>query len=67
MNKQYREFFKESEYGVKFVERLNEQISAQHMKAEDDPDHSRDYTQRAKGVREVLDLINSLCAGSKKP
>lgn len=62
----YKDFFRESPAGQHFIEKLEELINAQHQKAEDDPTLARDYTQRAKGVRETIAIINSLTAGVKK-
>jgi hypothetical protein len=58
----YRDFFKDSQAGEHFTNSLAYLIEQNHHKAENEPDNARDYTQRAKGVREVLDVINSYSA-----
>ena len=65
--KQYQDFFRDSEAGQQVLKDLELLINANHLKAEDDPDHSRDHMQRAKGNREALNKINSLLVEVKKP
>jgi hypothetical protein len=62
MSNPYRAFFIDNPTGQELLNSFNEIISTQHTKAENDPDHARDYTQRAKGVREAISLIHSLSA-----
>ncbi len=49
--------------GVKIVTEI---ISSNHLKAEADPALARDYVQRAKGAREVLDHIQSVLGAKDK-
>lgn len=62
----YRAFFIESPEGAEYVAKLNQLIVSQHEKAENDPLLARDYTQRAKGIREAISLISSLTTDAKK-
>jgi hypothetical protein len=55
----YVTFFKESLAGEHFVDFITDAIERNHIKGEEDPANSRDYMQRAKGLREVLDHISS--------
>lgn len=57
----YQQFF-DSPAGLHFKHNLDVIIDTQHTTAENDPDKSRDYMQRAKGVREVINHINSVSA-----
>lgn len=66
MSQAYRDFFKDSPAGQEFVTKLHVLIDTQHKKGEDSPEMSRDYTQRAKGIREVIALINVATAKSGK-
>lgn len=61
-----KQFFYKTETGAKVREELERQIDANHREAENDPDHARDFTQRAKGVRDVLSYIQSAIAEPKK-
>ena len=51
--------FVDSPAGNWYIERLDSSIKHNHNKAEDNPEMSRDYTQRAKGVREALEQLTS--------
>lgn len=62
----YREFFQKTEAGKLFMAELDRLITENHAKAESDPDHSRDYAQRACGVREVLTHITVNLVAPKK-
>lgn len=62
----YREFFMKSEEGKAFMAELDRLISDAHQKAESNADKSRDYTQQAKGVRQVIEHIQSVTADIKK-
>lgn len=62
----YRNFFVDSQAGEDFVKKLNQLIDSNHRKGEDEPERARDYMQRAKGIREVVSQINSLCVVTKK-
>ena len=66
MSNPYRSFFIEHPKGKEFMQALDELIASKHRDAENDPDHARDHVQRAKGVREVTSLINSLSAEESK-
>lgn len=61
----YRNFLK-TEEGKYFTDTLDEIIDNQHAEAERDPALARDYTQRAKGVRLVVEHIQSVVGGVKK-
>lgn len=58
----YRDFFKESQAGEHFTNSLASLIEQNHHKAENYPELARDYAQRCKGIREVIDVINSYSA-----
>jgi hypothetical protein len=60
----YQSFFAKNDAGKYFMEQLTNQIAEDHRKAENDPALARDYVQRAKGARQVIDHINSVI-GSK--
>lgn len=62
----YREFFQKSEGGQSFVAELERLIVSNHEKAEQDPALSRDYVQRAAGIREILTHIKSVTTEVKK-
>lgn len=64
--KEYRTFF-ESLAGQQFLTTVRGILDSNHGKAEDTPESARDYMQRAKGNREVLDHINSVTAERNKP
>lgn len=55
----YVTFFKESLAGEHFTNFITDAIERNHLKAEEDPANSRDFMQRAKGLREVLDHIST--------
>lgn len=61
----YREFFMKSESGKEFMRQLLIIIDMQHANAEADPELSRDYVQRARGVRDVKSYIDSLVTVKK--
>jgi hypothetical protein len=67
MSNRYHEFFIESPEGVQYIRTLDEMISQQHEKAEKSPESARDFTQRAKGIREALDQARSMSTEVKKP
>lgn len=62
----YRNFFIESAVGREFMNELERLVTNNHEQAEDDPELSRDYMQRAKGNREVLQHIQSVTTELKK-
>lgn len=66
LTKAYHAFFEKSEAGKYYVSQLNQLIRSAHENAENTPENARDYTQRAKGVREALDHITSVGAEIKK-
>lgn len=67
MNKKkvYEAFFKQ-EAGQDFLKVIEHIVSSNHIKAEQEPELSRDYVQRAKGAREVLDHIYSMLGYKEK-
>lgn len=65
LGKAYQSFFLKHEAGKYFVSILTELIESQHTKAEDNPVLSRDYTQRAKGIREIINHIDSVSVERK--
>ena len=62
----YTQFFIKSEEGQYFLGQMNALIANNHEKAEDNPESARDFTQRAKGVREVLAHIRVTTTKPKK-
>lgn len=62
----YRDFFLESTEGQAYMQSLNDLIDRFHQKGENKPEMSRDYMQRAKGVREAIALIQVMTAVSGK-
>lgn len=65
LTKAFERFFSADE-GKEFLDKLGTLIIAQHREAENDPDYARDFTQRAKGIRLVVDYISSVRGGVKK-
>lgn len=63
---EYQNFFLKSEAGKEFVNELGRLISTSHEKAEKDAEAARDFTQQAKGVRQVLEHIQSVTTIVKK-
>lgn len=66
LRKAYQAFFIKSEAGKEFVASVLKVISTNHGNAENEPDHARDYVQRAKGARQILDHIASVTAEKKE-
>lgn len=62
----YDQFFNKSEEGKYFVDYVKSFIDGQHDKAENDPDHARDYAQSARGAREILNHISSVTTITKR-
>lgn len=60
-----RDFFVESDEGVEFVKSLYALIDSEHERAENEPEHSRDHTQRANGIRIVVNEIKRKSALKK--
>jgi hypothetical protein len=54
----YKAFFVESPAGQEFMQELTRLINSAHEDAEEDPNLARDYTQHARGVRQVIGYIN---------
>lgn len=65
LKKQYQAFFK-AKGGEHLISIITEIVSSNHLKAEADPNLARDYVQRAKGAREVLDHIQSVLGARDK-
>jgi len=63
--RQYHSFFK-AKGGQHLMKIITEIIASNHLKAEAEPDFSRDYVQRAKGAREVVDHIQSVLGAIDK-
>ena len=62
----YQNFFLKTDEGKAFMSELDRLISSSHAKAENDADGARDYTQQAKGVRQVIEHIQSVTTELKK-
>lgn len=56
----YRQFFLKTEEGQYLFNFIQERIEESHRLAENDPELSRDYSQRAKASREIIEHINSV-------
>lgn len=67
LRKGYQNFFVKTEAGEYFLTKLQDVIVDNHDHAEKNPELARDFVQRAKGAREVLDHINSVMAERSKP
>jgi hypothetical protein len=61
----YKGFF-DMDKGKMFLAQLETMIELNHKAAESDPNLARDYVQRAKGNRQVLDHIQIVLGGVKK-
>lgn len=59
LSAEYIVFFA-SPAGLQLLTTITGMIDSNHEKAENVPEHARDHVQRAKGNREVLNLIKSL-------
>lgn len=66
---QYKEFFTDSDAGQEYIKAIESRIESVHGEAERtiDQESSFAYVQRAKGIREVLELTRSLQMEVKKP
>ena len=62
----YQAFFIKSEAGKEFMKTLLGVINTAHISAENNPEFSRDFSQRAKGARQILDHIASATTEVKK-
>jgi hypothetical protein len=67
MSNKYHEFFVESPEGIAYIRVLKRLIGQQHERAEKSPELARDFTQRAKGIREAMDQALSMSTEVKKP
>lgn len=61
----YQAFFLNNEAGRELYKHLHELIEREHRDAENDPDHARDFVQRAAGVRGIISHIQSVTAEGK--
>lgn len=59
IKKAYDQFFNKTEAGEYFIKYVTNYITDQHDKAEDNPEFSRDYTQSARGAKEIMKHIRS--------
>jgi hypothetical protein len=66
LRRSYQNFFIKDTQGQHFMETLNDLIKSEHEAAESNPELSRDHTQRAKGIRIVIEHITSVSAERKK-
>lgn len=48
--------------GIELLTTISSLIDSNHQKAENDPNLARDFVQRAKGVRDVQNVIKSMIA-----
>lgn len=64
--KEYKAFFTESPAGQYFMQCIESLIDAAHKNAEKDPTLARDYTQHARGVRQVKEHIIGIGTEIKK-
>lgn len=62
----YKTFFEQSDAGAYFIESLYKLIDSKHAAAEKNAEQSRDLTQKACGVREVINSIKIMTADTKK-
>lgn len=65
IKKQYNSFFR-AKGGEHLISIITEIVASNHLKAEQSPELARDYVQRAKGAREVLDHIQSVLSTKDK-
>lgn len=61
----YRGFFLKSEAGKYFISELSRLIDDEHRSAEKNPELSRDHVQRAKGMRNLEEHIQSVTIKKK--
>lgn len=66
LKKAYEQFFVKSEAGKYFMTEVNRLITTNHESAEDKPELSRDHVQRAKGMRDIANHIQSVMTEVKK-
>ena len=63
----YASFFVKSNEGAEFVEWVENQIERYHEQAESSPEDARDLSQRAKGLRDVLNHIQGVIHTGGEP
>jgi len=56
----YQNFFLKTDEGKEFLKTLGKLIDTAHEKAEKSAEEARDFTQQAKGVRQVVEHIQSV-------
>lgn len=64
--KAYEQFFVKTEAGGHFMAELKRLLEDNHFRAEKEPELARDHVQRAKGVRDVVDHIQTVMTPVKK-
>lgn len=62
----YDRFFHQSDEGKYFIDYVKGIIEDAHTSAENDPEFAIAYTQKARGVREILKHIQSVTTVIKK-
>ena len=62
----YNEFFFKSDAGQYFINYIESFIDKEHQKAEKSAKEARDFTQSAKGAREILNHIQTTITVIKK-
>lgn len=62
----YQNFFIKSDEGKAFMSELTRLIDSCHEKAEKDANSSRDHTQQARGIRQVIEHIQSVSVERSK-
>ena len=62
----YQNFFLKTDEGKAFLAELDRLIDSSHEKAENNAEAARDYTQQAKGVRQVIEHIQAVTTELKK-
>lgn len=64
--KAYEHFFVKSEAGNHFMAEINRLLDDNHKEAENKPELARDCMQRAKGIRDLANHIQSVMTEVKK-
>lgn len=62
----YIQFFLKTDEGKDFIKWLEKRVDTNHRKSEKEPELSRDYAQRAAGIREVIEHIQTNTVEVKK-
>ena len=57
--KQYRDFFS-APAGQQFIQKIDDMIASNHEQAENEPEYAGVYMSRAKGNRQIADMIKSM-------